>query len=285
MGKSISHVNQGRGRFYSRDEIRGYYNDLTEKVLKREDVADGVPSSLVDSGERVFFSIEIFQYGLGAFDLYLRTKSDSYLQKVFACANWAVKNQEANGAWKTFAHKNERNPYSAMAQGEGVSLLLRAYEMNKDIAYLTAAKNAVAFLLLPMEKGGVAKYDGESVCFLECLYLPLILNGWIFAIWGLFDYCKIDDDASVKETLNKTLKTLEKKLPEFDTGYWSLYAEGEMIASPFYHKLHVAQLEMMFNLTDNKIYKVYANRWENYQNSFFKSKYAFVKKAMQKIME
>ena len=33
-GKSISHVNQGVGTCYSKTEIAGYYNDLTEKVTK-----------------------------------------------------------------------------------------------------------------------------------------------------------------------------------------------------------------------------------------------------------
>ena len=33
-GKSISHVNQGVGTCYSKTEVAGYYNDLTEKVTK-----------------------------------------------------------------------------------------------------------------------------------------------------------------------------------------------------------------------------------------------------------
>lgn len=32
-GKSISHVNQGVETCYSKTEIAGYYNDLTEKVI------------------------------------------------------------------------------------------------------------------------------------------------------------------------------------------------------------------------------------------------------------
>ena len=285
LGKSISHVNQGPGRFYSKKEIAGYYNDLTEKVLRRKDVVNDVPFSLVDSGEKVYFSIEIFQYGLGAYDLYLQDASDAYLQKVYACANWALTNQENNGAWKTFAHKKETLPYSAMAQGEGISLLLRAYNVSKNESYMEAAKKAVSFLLTSIDDGGVAKYEGDDVYFMECLYLPLILNGWIFAIWGLYDYCKIFDDIAVKDVLNKTLKSLEQKIPEFDAGYWSLYAEGKMIASPFYHKLHIAQLMVMYDLIGAGIYERFANKWMCYQNSFLKSKYAFFRKMIQKLLE
>jgi hypothetical protein len=150
---------------------------------------------------------------------------------------------------------------------------------------MAAAKKAVSFLLTSVNNGGVAKYDGDDVCFMECLYLPLILNGWIFAIWGLFDYCKIVEEEPVKNVLHRTLDSLKKKLPAFDTGYWSLYAEGKMIASPFYHKLHIAQLEVMSDLFGNDVYKNYAGLWIRYQKSFVKTRMAFFKKVFQKVLE
>ena len=285
LGTSISHVNQGPGLFYSKDKVEGYYNDLREKVLKREDVTDGVPSSFVDSGEKIFFSIEIFQYGLGAYDLYLQNKSDCYLQKVYACADWAVSNQEPNGGWITFAHENKEFPYSAMAQGEGISLLLRAYIVSKNDVYLSTAKNAMAFMLTSAENGGVTKYDGEDVYLMEYLYLPIVLNGWIFSIWGLMDFCKVAESAEVLGILDKTLVSLKRKLKDFDAGYWSKYNECKMIASPFYHNLHIAQLNVMFDLTGDSIYKKFADRWLGYKNSLICSKKAFLRKAMQKVLE
>lgn len=63
-GNSISHVDQGVGKVYSINEIKGYYNNLIEKVTKREDLGNKVPMSNVDTGEKIYFSIEIFQYGL-----------------------------------------------------------------------------------------------------------------------------------------------------------------------------------------------------------------------------
>lgn len=284
-GKSIYHVNQGPGLYYSKDELRGYYNDLTEKVLRNGDDSNKIPKITVDSGECLYFSIAIFQYGLGAYDLFLQSGSDDCLQKVYACADWAVSNQKSNGGWITFAHENKELPYSAMAQGEAISLLLRAYKVSQNEMYLTSAQKAVDFMLTPVEKGGVTKYDGENVFLMEYLYLPLVLNGWIFSIWGLYDYCKVVCDAKVKKVLDRTLVSLKQKLPDFDIGYWSKYEESKMIASPFYHKVHIAQLKVMFDLTGDEIFKVYAERWENYQKNFINSKMAFVKKAMQKVLE
>lgn len=65
IGKSISHVNQGVGTCYSKTEVAGYYNDLTEKVI-RDDPSILVPKYRVDTGDEMFFSIGIFQYGLAA---------------------------------------------------------------------------------------------------------------------------------------------------------------------------------------------------------------------------
>lgn len=284
-GKSISHVNQGTGMIYSVDKIEGYYNNLTEKVTKREDLGNKVPMSSVDTGEIIYFPIEIFQYGLGAYDLYLLNSDKQMLIKVKAAADWAFDNQKGDGSWATFTYENPKHPFSSMAQGEGISLLLRAYLGLHDEKYIDAAKKAIKFMLLPLEQGGTTKYEGDNVFFYECTEEPLILNGWIFSLWGIMDYCKFFDDPNVKRILDKTLSTLERKLPDFDVGYWSMYEDGMRICSPFYHRLHIAQLSVMYELTSTNIYKLYADKFQEYQNNGINRKRAFMKKAMQKILQ
>ena len=283
-GKSISHVNQGVGTCYSKTDIKGYYNDLTEKVTK-DDVNILVPKYYVDTGEKIYFSIGIFQYGLAAYDLYLRTNDKSMLKKTFACADWALNNQQKDGSWVTFSYKNPQKPYSSMAQSEGISLLLRCYKETGESKYLSAAEKAKDFMLLPLEDGGTTKYSGNDVFFYEYTAGALVLNGWIFSIWGIMDYCKLTNDEKTSKVLEKTLASLKKKLPDFDIGYWSKYDAGKNICSPFYHKLHITQLRTMYDLFGDDVYKNYADRWEKYQNSPLNRKRAFLKKALQKIFE
>lgn len=283
-GKSISHVNQGVGTCYSKAEVRGYYNDLTEKVTK-DSPEILVPQYYVETGEKMFFSIGIFQYGLASYDLYLKTHEQIYRKKFLACAQWALENQENRGGWITFAHESKSNPYSSMAQGEGASLLLRCYLDTGNSVCLDAAKRAIDFMLVPLENGGTAKYDADNIYFYEFPEKQLVLNGWIFSIWGIYDYCKCTNDERVTEILSLSLESLKKKLPVFDTGYWSKYDEGKNICSPFYQKLHVAQLRVMYDLFGDDIYRQFADKWEGYQKSFLKSKRAFIKKAFQKIFE
>lgn len=173
-----------------------------------------------------------------------------------------------------------------MAQGEGVSLLIRAYNETNDERYMTSFKRAMAFMLKSFEKGGPTLYNSDGVFLYECPKDPLILNGWIFSFWGLWDYClTIPGDVNAKNVLDETLDTMVKWLPRFDLSYWSMYEDGKRICSPFYHKLHVAQLNVMFDLTGREEFKYYANRWNKFQRNWCFRKVAFIKKAIEKILE
>lgn len=284
VGKSISHVNQGVGTCYSKEKIAGYYNDMTEKVTK-DDANILVPQYHVDTGEKIYFSIGIFQYALAAYDLYLQTKEERYKEKLLACADWAIKNQQADGAWSTFTYENPEHPYSSMAQGEGISMLIRAYLITGDKRYMSAINKAKEFMLKPILDGGTTDYQRDNVYLYEYTYAPLVLNGWIFSLWGLYDYCKYTNDDNAKKVLTATLHSLKMKLPEYDMKYWSKYDDGKRICSPFYHKLHIAQLKTMYDLFGDSIYKEFAEKWEGYQNSFWKRKRAFIVKVLQKIFE
>ena len=81
------------------------------------------------------------------------------------------------------------------------------------------------------------------------------------------------------------MTSLEKKLADFDIGYWSKYDDGKRMTSPFYHSLHIAQLKVMYDLTGTQAYLEYAQKWERYQRSFWKRKRASIKKALQKVFE
>lgn len=245
LGKSIHHVNQNEGLIFSVDLVKGYYNNLTEKVTRRRIDDNSVPKSFIDSGDEIYFSIEIFQYGLGAYDLFLLNNDKEMLKKAISCANWAVENQKNKGAWPTFAFDNPTHPYSAMAQGEGISLLVRIYLATSEIRYLQVAKKAVEFMLLSIEDGGTAKYEGNNVYLYERTEDPLVLNGWIFSYWGLLDYWKITQDEKLNKILKQTIEAMKNLLSSFDIGYWSKYDINKMICSPFYHRLHIAQLKVM----------------------------------------
>lgn len=287
-GKSILHVNQDIGKSFLVTQIKGYYNNLTEKVTRLPELleSDELPLTALENGEQIEFATCIFQYGLGAYDLYLQTSDVKYKHKFIQCCQWALDKQESNGAWLNFAYIYPQHPYGAMCQGEGGSLLLRAYCETGDVRYLDSAERAINFMLTPVELGGTLYVHQNDYILLEFTHRAPVLNGWIFALFGLYDILLIEAKREkYLEVYNNILCTLERFLPKYDIGYWSLYDTNRAIASPFYHKLHIAQLQALYQMTRRDIFYEFQKSWETYLKSKIKYSRAFFKKAIQKILE
>ena len=283
-GKSILHVNQGVGKYYSFNEIKGYYNDLTEKVTK--DIKNLNSFDVIKyPGEIHYFPIAVFQYGLACYDLYLSNSSEKemMIKKFLIHLNWAYDNQNENGSWNTFVDHYPKTPFSSMAQGEGASLLIRGYIYTKEEKYLCSAKKAIDFMLLSISEGGTSVETSNELILYEFTCFPYVYNGWIFSIFGLMDYVIATNDKFVKEKMNKTIFTLIKKLPNMDNGFWSMYRNDKTIASPFYHHLHIAQLQILYEYTGLFDFKKYRDLFNKYENRPKNRRKAFLKKSLQKL--
>ena len=287
-GKSLFHVNQELGKCFDTNGIKGYYNDLTEKVTRQPELLgnDALPQHPTKEGEQVYFPVAIFQYGLAAYDLFLQTGDEQYKAKFRQCVEWTLANQEPSGAWNNFFFSYPEHPYGAMAQGEGASLLIRGYQESGDTRYLDATQQAIDFMLTPLADGGTAVYEDTDIVLLEYTHLPAVMNGWIFAWWGLYDYVKAThNDGIYRQRMEQSLLALEKRLNMFTEAYWSKYDLDIRIASPFYHHLHIAQMQAMFQLTGHQIFDDFARRWQADEKNWLHKKRAFITKVFQKIKE
>ena len=287
-GQSVLHVHQDIGKCFSTIEIKGYYNNLTEKVTMQPELlhTDQLPLLDIGGDRTVYFPVAIFQYGLGAYDLYLMSGKKEYLDKFMQCLAWAVDHQEASGSWSNFFYIYPEHPYGAMAQGEGASLLVRGYVATGETFYLELARKALDFMLVSLEEGGTTSYGNGGVVLMEYTHLPAVMNGWIFAWFGLYDYVlAVDDQGRYREAMDRSLETLEHTLPSFDCSYWSMYDLNGLMASPFYHNLHIAQMQALCQITKREIFGRYARKWEADSRNPFKKSLAFTVKAWQKIME
>lgn len=290
LGKSTFHVEQGNGKCYSKSEIKGYYNDLTNKVNDKTILDNnGIPMNTTVANIEAYFPITIFQYGLGLYDLYLLNKKEEYLVNFLNIANWAIEHQEENGMWDCMgqlrdkAHKTQ----SSMCQSEGVSVLLRAYVSTKEDKYYRYATKAINFMLESIENGGTCLYKNNDVIFQEYVseYNLSVLNGWIFSIFGLFDYTIINKEDKYKTILDLTVNSMAKLLCKYDRGFWSNYDLKKTIASPAYHDLHIRQLQLMYELFGKEEFNIYANKWQKYQQSKINKIFAMLIKLKQKIFK
>ncbi len=228
--------------------------------------------------------IAIAQWGLANHNLFCQTNDEARWQKTLQAADWLTANleQNAHGLWVWNHHFDweyrdllKAPWYSGLAQGQGVSLLLRAHAHAASLKYQSAAEKAFVALTRPIAEGGVlfedvSEHNKKNLWIEEYLVDPPthILNGFMWALWGVFDFWLARADASAKNIFDRSVETLLCNLPQFDTGYWSLYEQSgtrlKMLASPFYHQLHIVQLRVMSKLTEDARFAAMADRWECY---------------------
>lgn len=227
--------------------------------------------------------IAIAQWGLGNFNLFCRARGSRPCRKFILASDWLCNNLKPNAhgvhVWThnfdwEYRQRLKKPWYSGLAQGQAISLLVRAHEETRDPTYLHIAKRAFSSFLAGIDSGGVQFTDeGGDVWFEEYVVSPPthILNGFIWAAWGVYDYFLATGSKEAISLFAGAVKTLRQNLDRYDLGFWSLYEQSgtrlPMIASPFYHKLHVTQLRIMHKITQEEVFREYADRWERYGRS------------------
>jgi heparosan-N-sulfate-glucuronate 5-epimerase len=267
------------------NELGEYYMLFSEKADYHGHYDDsGVPQ--LDYHGHIglqYNPIAIAQYGLGNYNAWRRTADPERRKKFFLIADWLVSHLEANAkgvsVWNHHFNWEYRDTlkapwYSALAQGQGISVLLRAHKESGDARYLDAARTAFESFQRPIEEGGIAFTDESGdLWFEEYIVSPPthILNGFIWALWGVYDYAQATKESAAQELFARGVRTLLHNLDRYDLGFWSLYEQSgtrlPMVASAFYHRLHIVQLQIVHRLTGEELFARVADRWENYVQS------------------
>jgi D-glucuronyl C5-epimerase C-terminus len=139
-------------------ELRGYYIDFRVKARSPE----WPPPELQPLDRQLH--VDVAQWGLGAFEHYLEGGREEWLAAALAVGRHLAEVQERDGplagGWVhslPYPHTFPLEPpwLSAMAQGEGASLLVRLAAETGDEALLEAALRARGPLLTPTSAGGV----------------------------------------------------------------------------------------------------------------------------------
>ncbi|HNR67587.1 MAG TPA: D-glucuronyl C5-epimerase family protein [bacterium] len=222
--------------------------------------------------------ITIAQYGLYRLHKWADGGADEDRAAALRCGLWLKQNlapwREGQFAWiyrYDLSFYGPRAPWiSAMAQGEGISLLLRLAKMQPEQEWTAAACQAFTPFLHTVEHGGVVdRLDSGDVIFEEYPTQPPshVLNGFIFALFGVFDLARHTEDQSAQALCRQAVKTLQHNWQRWDTGFWTrydLHPTGRL-ASPMYHELHIRLLQQTaerFNAAD---LSAVAARWRAMQ--------------------
>ena len=214
-------------------------------------------------------------------DHYRLTRSSTYLRRAVANAQRLVDRRvESRGGWYfpydfDFAVHGDTSQamtapwYSGMAQGMALSAFTRLYQATKNPAWLAAADATYASLDTGPVQG---EPFGSWVSSTGDLWLELyprwpvetserVLNGHIYAAFGIYDYAQLTGSADAIRLYDGALATVTRYLiSEFRTPRWaSLYSLGHRLPTTTYHQKLVMQLLYLQHQTGNPLFASWAN--------------------------
>ena len=272
--------------------LDGYYIDMRIKAESPELPAEFAPGA----PHRLY--VDIAQWGLGALERHLAGEGDAWLDAARGVGDALVAEQIADGprrgGWAhpfRYPHSLPLPPgwMSAMAQGEGASLLVRLHRLTGDERFAATARAAMLPMRVPSRDGGVQGVIGGAPFPEEYPTDPpsLVLNGAMFALWGVRDTGVALGDEVLAAEFEAGVDTLAANIGRWDTGYWSRYDlfPHPVLnpASSFYHALHVSQLEAMQLIAPRPELGAARDRFAAYAASPWAARRAFARKALYRL--
>lgn len=251
-----------------------YHIDLRDKVTTSAATpaaAADVLAELTSDPDRAN-PVSILQFGLGA----LQLRDPAFVPLVADVVAWVERTMDERGLLAYRFPMPHTFPLdapwcSALAQGEAVSLLLRAATVLERPELVESAERAAGSLL--DSDAGLVATTPEGPVLQEYPTDPPshVLNGWLLALWGLRDLgCAPEADPDTAQRARDAFAAgaaaLAERIDRYRTPLgWSLYDlyphPLPNVASPFYHRLHVTQLRRQDELAPDARLRAVAEEW------------------------
>ena len=251
-----------------------FYFDLRHKALELGPTpADGgrVFAGLTED-RGAANPVSVVQFGLGA----LQLRDADWLEPVRDVADWLERELQEDGGVPYLFPMHHTFPLdppwlSALAQGEAGSFLVRAASALGRPELVDLAVRAVNPLLDPACGLIVDTADGVVLEEYPTAAPSFVLNGWITSLWGLRDVAASSSDAAFSREASLAfdvgVDTVAARLHLYRAALgWSrydLYPHPIVnVASPAYHKLHIAHLETLHEMAPRPMFPTMIAEWQ-----------------------
>ncbi len=142
-------------------------------------------------------------------------------------------------AWESLFDFDGGHPpwVSGLSQGTAIQALSRAAVRLQEPRYFEGARSALGIFRTPPPEG-VRVDTPVGAHYLQYSFNPSlrILNGFVQALNGLYDFAALANDADGRALFAAGEAQARLEVPLFDTGAWSLYQPGKE-SDLGYHKL------------------------------------------------
>ncbi len=221
------------------------------------------------------YSVTVASYAFYHRRDYELTRSGESLRKFLNVITWLYENRRDEGNFTVWKNNFDYPFYgcssgwvSAMAQGLALKEFIHAYKLTNDSKYLDIMDRMVNAYYVSIEEGGLLYVDpGDGGWWFEeyaCEIKPRVLNGFVYALDGLYEYYLFSSSSKAKYAYDRGVETLERHLHEYDAGNWTYYDLQKYPATEVYHELHVQQMALLYNQTGRKAFSEYYLKWNGY---------------------
>lgn len=267
LSRGVGYERTPPGSRFDMADLPGYYIDFSSKTRSP---SAAQPAALVPAG--------LAQLALGWWERAFEEGESA--QRMFReIAELLVRTGSEDGDALVWFYRIEDRKYrvspptiSCLAQAQAASVLVRRHLLDGEPADAELARRAILPLVSETTPTVLARLDaGPALEEAPSDPPSLILNGWIYALWGLRDVAVALGDETAARMFKASTACLVETLPRYDAGWWSRYSlfphRLPDLAKLFYHRLHVDQLDVMHALTSDAVFAATAARWRGYDTA------------------
>ncbi|NOZ58548.1 MAG: hypothetical protein GXO66_03080 [Euryarchaeota archaeon] len=212
----------------------------------------------------------IAQAAREAFYAYARTGNRENLSRGLFLVDYLLSTAVDRGEYLIWEYPFPWPPYDleegwrgSLCQAGILKALMLAYMHTGEERYRQASEKVLRAFSVPVEEGGLLKLR-EGYCWYPEYVReppPYVLNGFITTLIWLREYADYFNSSEAEERYSCGVEALRRFLPEYDAEGWSYYDAWGKLASEHYHRMHLWQLEVMYNLTGDELFLKYRSRW------------------------
>lgn len=213
-------------------------------------------------------------WGLVHLGHFLRHRDEGSRETFLRQVDWLEKSatvrQDGAVVWTNLFHLLEGAtllcaPWpSAETQGKVISALVRAHRLTKQPRLLELLRGSSRIFELTVKDGGVRIPLTRGALYTEKpgTPAPVILDGFLTALLGLYDLAMETKDSHVEELFRQGIDGLKLTLPQWNyRGKWSWYGARAYLCPPAYHKLNCLQMMTLAQLTLDETLAQCAQDW------------------------
>ncbi len=276
----------GKGNISFDKNLGAYYQDIAPAIFHFENNSlgnfdkNGIPF-VIEKDRECYSAGYVIQYALIQHELILQNNNVIDRKIIMQnCLRWLKNNLAVfhdSLVWrneKNTQYKLKKGWVSAMNQGQGISLFLRASQLFNETEYVALAEKLFLFFKYDYSAGGATRTDEMGYIWLEeypSNPASYVLNGFVYALLGILDLYRVTQNKDALKLYEECLKTIEHNIYKYDRFYWSSYDQLKKELVSFYYQknVHIPLMEILFGLTKKDIFNKLSIKWTKQLNSKF----------------